>query len=84
MQVSLKSLIAIALVASTALLNAGCSSIAELKASARADREAHPEKYKEDPEVVRQQMTANQNGPAYPQFCTWTCPIEQPDLTRNW
>lgn len=61
----------------------GCSSIAALETSARADRAANPEKYQEDPAIQRQQMTPNQEGAAYPQFCTWGCQ-EQIDLTRNW
>lgn len=61
----------------------GCSTIAELEARAVADRAANPGKYLEDPDIKRAQMTQNEGGAAYPEFCTFGCPKEPMVLTRN-
>ena len=78
-----KAIVAALVIVGSLSSTAGCSTIADLQAAASADRAAHPEKYLEDPAILRQQMTPNQEGMAYPQFCTWGCG-EQIDLTRNW
>lgn len=77
---------AFGLVVMGALFNTGCTTLDNLHAAAAADRAANPEKYTEIPEVQRAQMTANQDGSAYPQFCTWGCPTseERIELTRAW
>lgn len=67
-----------------ALLSAGCSTVERWEAAAVADRAANPAKYQEDPEILRQQLTANEGGAAYPEFCTWGCPSERVELTRAW
>lgn len=61
----------------------GCSTIDNLEARAIADRAANPAKYQEDPAIKRAQMTQNGNGLAFPEFCTFGCPKEPMDLTRN-
>ena len=61
----------------------GCSTIADLEARAVADRAANPAKYLEDPDIKRAQMTQNQGGAAYPEFCTFGCPKEPMVLTRD-
>ena len=84
MKSTLKTLFSAAVIIATVSVTAGCSTIANLEAAAQADRAQHLEKYQEDQTILRQQLTANQNGLAYPQFCTWGCPKEQMDLTRSW
>ena len=84
MNLTLKTLFTAAVIAAAVSVTAGCSTIASLEASAQADRAEHPEKYQEDKATLRQQLTANQNGSAYPEFCTFGCPAESMDLTRNW
>lgn len=83
MAITPKAIAAVLVIVGSLSSAAGCSTIADLQAAAKADRAAHPEKYLEDPVILRQQMTPNQEGMAYPQFCTWGCG-EQIDLTRNW
>ncbi|MDH4602361.1 MULTISPECIES: hypothetical protein [Pseudomonas syringae group] len=67
-----------------AISSTGCSTVSQLEANAIADRSANPEKYREDPAVLRQQLTANQSGFAYPEFCTFGCPDEPMNLMRPW
>ena len=78
-------LVACGFVVLGALTTAGCETLDKAHAGAVAERAANPEKYTEIPEVKRAQMTANQNGSAYPEFCTFGCPTaeERIDLTRN-
>ena len=77
--------VAFGLVAMGALFSTGCTTVDNLHAAAVAERAANPEKYQEIASVQRAQMTANQDGSAYPQFCTFGCPTaeERLDLTRN-
>ncbi|WP_153785395.1 hypothetical protein [Pseudomonas sp. EMN2] len=77
-----KAVAVIVAVAGLAALG-GCSAITELEARAVADRAANPAKYLEDPDIKRAQMTQNEGGAAYPEFCTFGCPKEPMDLTRN-
>jgi hypothetical protein len=79
---NIKQLVATACIAASLLAMTGCSAIAQLEENARADRAANPGKYLEDPEIKRAQMTQNQGGAAYPEFCTFGC-TEPMDLTRN-
>lgn len=76
---AMATLVVVAAVAST-----GCAAIDRLEERAVADRAQNPEKYQEIAQVKREQMTANQGGMAYPEFCTNGCPEIQTDLTRNW
>lgn len=71
-------------VATVAAATSGCSTVNQWEASALADRAANPEKYREDPAVLRQQLTANQSGFAYPEFCTFGCSEEPVNLMRPW
>lgn len=81
---NIKKIAALAFLATAVITASGCSTIERLEANARADRAAHPEKYQEIPEVARAQKTGNQEGAAFPEFCTFGCPAQHEDLTRNW
>ncbi len=81
---TIKNAVALLLAATVMSATVGCSSIERLEANARKDRAENPEKYQEIPEIARQQMTANQQGVTFPEFCTWGCPAESTDLTRAW
>jgi len=82
MQKIVKALAVLVAVAGIATVG-GCSTIADLEARAVADRAANPSKYLEDPDIKRAQMTQNQGGAAFPEFCTFGCPKEPMDLSRN-
>jgi hypothetical protein len=74
---------AFGLVVMGALFNTGCTTLDNLHAAAAAERQANPEKYTEIPEVRAAQMAYNQNGMAYPAFCTWGCTDDAFPVTRN-
>ena len=80
---NIKQLAATALIAASLLSMTGCSTVAQLEENARAERAENPGKYQEITEVQRAQMTQNQGGAAYPEFCTFGCK-EPMDLTRAW
>ena len=75
---------AFSLVALLALASTGCAALDKLHADAAADRAANPEKYTEIPEVRAAQMASNQDGGAYPAFCTWGCTDDAFPVTRNY
>ncbi|VVN26520.1 hypothetical protein PS623_04562 [Pseudomonas fluorescens] len=81
---NVKKFAGLAFLAVTLAVASGCSTIERLEANALADRAKNPQKYQEIPEVAQAQKSANQNGPAYPEFCTFGCPDQHEVLTRNW
>lgn len=80
---NIKTLAATALFAASLFAVTGCSTVAKLEKKALAERADTPEKYQEITEVQRAQLTQNQGGAAFPEFCTFGCK-EPMDLTRNW
>lgn len=80
----IKTFAAAAFIALSALATTGCGTISTLEENARAERAENPAKYQEIPEVARAQKTQNEGGAAYPEFCTFGCPGQPQELTRNW